>query len=168
MTVSKEPDPWMWPALKKLKASGRYLIAALSNTTIWPESSVLSQPSPHDDVKGIFDVFISSAHVGLRKPDPAIYKYTLDTLDKYARENAQTERGRRLDWKDGVRAGDILFLDDIGENLKAAKQAGFGTMKVNLGRAFDAVSQLEQLTGLQLDGGHPKISSAPRVPAPKL
>lgn len=36
MMASREPDPWMWPALKKLKASNQYLVAALSNTMIFP------------------------------------------------------------------------------------------------------------------------------------
>ena len=56
----------------------------------------------------------------------------------------------------GVSASDILFLDDIGENLKTAKKIGFGTIKVNLGRAFEAVDQLEKVTGLQLAGTHPR------------
>ena len=35
----------------------------------------------------------------------------------------------------GRGAGDeVVFLDDIGENLKAARERGFGTIKVDLGR----------------------------------
>lgn len=169
MSASRVPDPWMWPALKKLKASGRYLIAALSNTMIFPEWHPLhKQSSEHDDVRGIFDVFISSAHIGLRKPDPKIYKYAVETLDKFAKENKEGEVGRKLGWGEGVKAGEIVFLDDIGENLKAARQAGFGTIKVNLGMAYEAVDELEKLTGLNLAGGHPRISSAPKIPRPKL
>lgn len=36
MTAARAPDPWMYPALKALKASGRYVVAALSNTVIFP------------------------------------------------------------------------------------------------------------------------------------
>ena len=56
-----------------------------------------------------------------------------------------------------MRADEIVFLDDIGENLKAAKNAGFGTIKVPLGRAYEAVDELEKITGLKLAGDHPKV-----------
>jgi hypothetical protein len=36
MDGSRAPDPWMFPALKKLKASGKHILAALSNTMIYP------------------------------------------------------------------------------------------------------------------------------------
>lgn len=166
MRASRAPDPWMWPALQKLKASGKYLIAALSNTMIYPEGHEFNTP-PADDVRSIFDLFISSAHVGLRKPDPKIYQLAVKEVDKYARENAEG-KGKGLGWENGVKPEEITFLDDIGENLKAAKKAGFSTIKVNLGMAYDAVSALEELTGLQLAGNHPKISSAPKIPRSKL
>jgi len=158
MAASQDPDPWMYPALKKLKEDGTYIIAALSNTVIFSPDHPYSQRAFLDDpVRSSFDVFVSSAHVGLRKPDPRIYALALEKVDGFARQNADTERGRRGCWKDGVRAADVLFLDDIGENLKAGKKAGFRTIKVHLGRAFEAVEELEKVTGLRLDGGHPKV-----------
>ena len=163
MGASRAIDPWTWPALQKLKASGKYIIAALSNTVIFPEGHEYNDNS----VRPIFDVFISSAHVGLRKPDPAIYEMALNAVDAYARENAAT-KGKGLGWENGVQPGDVVFLDDIGENLKAAKKVGFGTIKVQLGQAYDAVTELEKLTGLQLAGDHPKVSSAPKIPKAKL
>jgi FMN phosphatase YigB (HAD superfamily) len=165
MGASRKPDPWMWPALKKLRASGRYILAALSNTMIFPPDHPYGQPG--DEVRSSFDIFISSAHVGLRKPDPKIYELALRELDKYAKEHAAT-RGKDLGWADGVKPSEIVFLDDIGENLKWAKKAGFGTIKVNLGMAYEAVSLLEELTGLELAGDHPKISSAPTIPKSRL
>jgi FMN phosphatase YigB (HAD superfamily) len=166
MSASRTPDPWMWPALRKLKASGRYIVAALSNTVIFPPDHPFSH-APVGDVRGCFDVFISSAHVGLRKPEPKIYELAVKELNKYAKEHAVT-KGKDLGWADGIKPEDIVFLDDIGENLKAAKKAGFGTIKVNLGMTYDAVTALEYLTGLQLAGDHPKISSAPKIPTAKL
>ena len=56
----------------------------------------------------------------MSKPDPAIYKYTLDKLE--------------------VNAEDAIFLDDLGHNLKAAKALGLRTIKVsihNIGRTLD-------------------------------
>ncbi|KAG9250206.1 haloacid dehalogenase-like hydrolase [Emericellopsis atlantica] len=158
MTASNHPDPWMFPALQKLQESGRYILAALSNTVIFPVGHPLHAEPPFDDpVRRIFDVFVSSAHVGMRKPDPKIYQYALEQVDKYAKDHG----------KGSVGPGDIVFLDDIGENLKEAKRQGFQTIKVPLGRTYEAVEALERITGLQLDGGHPKIAIEPRYPAPK-
>lgn len=163
MAMARSHDPWMFPALQNLRASGRYILAALSNTVVYPPGHPLA--NAHDELRTIFDVFISSAHIGMRKPDPAIYEHAVRELDRFAREKAGAE-GRNTDgWKDGVTAGDIVFLDDIGENLKAAKNAGFGTIKVDLGRAFEAVDQLEKVTGLKLAGTHPRIAVKPRTKA---
>lgn len=152
----------MYPALKALKSSGRYILAALSNTVIFPPDHKYSTTESPDDPRRLFDVFISSAHVGLRKPDPAIYALALKEVDHFARENAAS-RGESLGWEEGVRADEVLFLDDIGENLKAGKKAGFQTIKVNLGRVFEAVDQLEEVTGLKLAGNHPRIPVKPIV-----
>ena len=160
MTVSQTPDPWMFPALKNLKASGKYILAALSNTVIFPPGHKLHVENHTDDpVRRLFDVFVSSAHVGIRKPDPRMYQFALEQVDKFAKDNKRPP--------EGVKAEDILFLDDIGENLKQAKKQGFRTVKVHLGRAFEAVEELEAVTGLKLAGDHPKIPIKPKYPATK-
>jgi FMN phosphatase YigB (HAD superfamily) len=164
MSKSRFPDPWMFPALKALKASGRYILAGLSNTVIFPKGHDLYQDNSFDDpVRSLFDVFVSSAHVGLRKPDPQIYQLALQKVNEFARANAGTQRGISLGWADGIRADQVLFLDDIGENLKAAKKQGFQTIKVMLGRTYEAVEALEQATGLALEGDHPKIPIKPKL-----
>lgn len=140
MRFSRTPDPYIYPALVKLKASGRFLIAALSNTMIFPPSHPYSFPGSKGDVRAQFDVFISSAHVGMRKPDPRIYQRALKDMDEYDRRAGGA----------GIRAEDVLFLDDIGENLKAARKAGMRTIKVNLGRTRDAVKELETIIGMRL------------------
>lgn len=168
MSSARAPDPWMFPALKKLKASGKYIVAALSNTVIFPPDHEYSQVAFSDDpIRSNFDVFVSSAHVGLRKPDPRIYELALKKVNEFARENANTDRGRALGWAEGVRPEDVVFLDDIGENLKAAKRAGFGTIKVTLGKAFEAVEALEEVTGLKLEGDHPKVPIKPNLEGTK-
>lgn len=106
----------------------------------------------NDGVRSLFDIFISSAHVGMRKPDAAIYDYALRELDNFAREHP--EKGFGV----GIQAGDVLFFDDIGENLKAARRKGFATVKVHLGRAYEAVDTLEEVTGLKLAGSHPRVA----------
>jgi microsomal epoxide hydrolase len=138
MRVSRTPDPYMYPALQKLKASGQFIIGALSNTVIFPDGHPYNSDS--NGVKSQFDFFISSAHTGLRKPDPKIYAAALKEMDTLAKK-----RGLQ-----GAEPSDVVFLDDIGENLKAAKKAGLRTIKVNLGRTQDAIRELEKITGLQL------------------
>lgn len=163
MRSSRAPDPWMWPALKKLKESGKYVLAALSNTIDFPASydHKFGELPSYDNVKGIFDVFVSSAHVGMRKPNEDIYLYALDAVSRYAKKNAKA-RGRQ-DWLQGVKADEVLFLDDIGENLKMGKQVGFQTVKVHLGKAFEAVDALEDVTGLKLAGDHPRVPVKPVI-----
>ena len=152
----------MWPALKALKHSNKYILAALSNTMIFPPSHPYSQPSPDRDdqesVKSIFDVFISSAHVGLRKPDSAIYDLALKQVNEFS----------RMQGRGDIKAEDVLFLDDIGENLKSGKNRGFRTLKVHLGRAFEAVDELEKITGMKLAGDHPRIAVQAKVWKAKL
>lgn len=164
MGAARTPDPWMLPALVKLKESGRFLLAALSNTVIFPPHHEFSRGTPDSaiDPRTLFDVFISSAHVGLRKPSPEIYQFALKEVKKYAKEHAAT-RGKGLGWEKGIEPGDIVFLDDIGENLKFARKAGWRTIKVHLGKAFDAVTELEEITGSQLAGDHPKVAIESRA-----
>ncbi|RAK98647.1 HAD family hydrolase [Aspergillus ibericus CBS 121593] len=138
MKVARTPDPYMFPALKRLKQSGQFVMGALSNTVIFPEGHPYN--ADLDDRKSQFDFFISSAHTGLRKPDGKIYQVALQEMETIARKKGM----------DGIRPADIVFLDDIGENLKAAKKAGMRTLKVNLGRSQDAVQELERMTGLRL------------------
>ncbi|PWY77468.1 HAD-like protein [Aspergillus heteromorphus CBS 117.55] len=144
MRISRTPDPYMFPALKQLKASGRFVMGALSNTVIFPDGHPYG--AELDEKKSQFDFFISSAHTGLRKPDRKIYQAALQEMDTLAKQRGVG----------GMRPSDIVFLDDIGENLKGAKKAGMRTLKVNLGRTQDAVRELEQITGLQLLDGPDK------------
>jgi epoxide hydrolase-like predicted phosphatase len=135
MTASRYPDPYMYPALQKLKASGQFTLAALSNTVIFPPGSPVGEIA-EGDVRRMFDVFVSSAHVGMRKPDPRIYEYTMEKL----REKLGGE----------LKPEEVLFLDDIGENLKAARRLGMRTLRVWLGKTDNAVKELGDAVGMDL------------------
>ena len=138
MGISRTPDPHMAPALRKLKETGRWRLAALSNTSIFPPGHPFNEPRP-DDIKEVFDVFISSAHVGMRKPDKIIYDFTMQKL--------------REKWPEtDIQPGDVVFFDDIGENLKMGKKVGWRTVKVWLGKTEATAKELEQITGEQLCG----------------
>jgi len=135
MSMSRTPDPYMYPALQRLQASGQFKLVALSNTTVFPEGHEFNVVRP-GDVKTFFDIFVSSAHVGMRKPNRDIYEHALKLI--------------RDKWGQDIRNEDIVFLDDIGENLKMAKSLGIRTIRVLLGRSQEAVKQLEEATGLRL------------------
>ena len=141
MSHSRTPDPHIFPALKRLKSSGKFVIAALSNTVIFPDGHPYNFVGP-DDVRNMFDVFVSSAHVGMRKPDPRIYHYALEKVREVWRERSRGE--------EEIEAKDIVFLDDIGENLKTGRAVGMRTIRVVMGRTEDAVRELERVTGMPL------------------
>lgn len=155
MRTSRQPDPYIYPALKRLRA--HFVLGALSNTVAFPEGilddrgvlynkSLRHAPAPNAfandsvHIQDCFDVFISSAHVGLRKPDPKAYELAVRELSRVAEERGEGK----------VEAGEVLFLDDIGVNLKWAGKSGLRTIKVNLGRTRDAVLELERETGVRL------------------
>ncbi|KAK3673472.1 hypothetical protein LTR78_006706 [Recurvomyces mirabilis] len=150
MRIAREPDPYMYPALKKMRkaadqSNGKLILAALSNTSIFPRDHPYNENiyagSRNKHLKDIFDVFISSAHVGMRKPDEPIYRYTITRIHEFVK----TKYGGL-----GVKAEDFTFVDDIGANLRTARRLGMSTIKVQLGRADKAVEELEKLTGLSL------------------
>jgi putative hydrolase of the HAD superfamily len=79
-------------------------------------------------VLALFDVVVESSRTGLRKPDPAIYQLAC----------------RRL----GVEPPEVVFLDDLGVNLKPARQMGMTTIKVVDPDA--ALAELEAAVGFDL------------------
>lgn len=152
MRVARQPDPHMFPALQKLRAAadaskGQLVLAAMSNTSHFPEGHAFNDVSTPEgkqnaELKGLFDVFVSSAHVGMRKPAEDIYFYTLGRVAEFVRQKGWSE--------EGVRMEDVVFLDDIGGNLKTGRKVGMATVKVVLGKTEDAVQELEKITGLSL------------------
>jgi len=74
------------------------------------------------------DVVVESSRVGLRKPDPAIYRLVCGEL--------------------GVEPAEAAFLDDLGINLKPARALGMTTIKVDDPDA--AIAELEAVVGFPL------------------
>jgi epoxide hydrolase-like predicted phosphatase len=147
MAAASTPDAHIVPAVRKLRADGRFVVGALSNTSVYtvpttsaPASS--GKDKPAFNPRTLFpDLFISSAHSGMRKPEKRIYEHAL-------------QEARRL-WKDQgrkgeVEASDVLFLDDIGENLRVAKECGWRTVRVRIGKTRDAVREVEGIVRLRL------------------
>jgi len=134
------PRPEMARAIEHIRARG-LKTAALTNN--WSDSADAAKPgmarrgsnvtdgrSPphalHDMLA--FDVIIESSVVGLRKPDPRIYALALARLD--------------------VLASEAVFLDDLGINLKPAREMGITTIKV--ADPADALAELEAVLGFGL------------------
>ncbi len=155
MSASRHPDPYIFPALQKLKTlSPRFILGALTNTVIYPPDHAWSQESPSTTSsskstdmsayffkpKELFDVYVASAEVGMRKPQKEIYELAVRRLDEF-------DRGKG---GDGVKAEDVLFLDDIGENLKMARKVGMRTIRVQLGKTWRAVKELEKEARVEL------------------
>lgn len=60
------------------------------------------------DWKDIFEGLFFSFNIGMKKPDPAIYSYTLE--------------------KAGIKAGHTLFIDDLYSNIEPARRCGINTI----------------------------------------
>jgi len=80
------------------------------------------------EVMALFDHIIESAKIGLRKPDPRIYRMMIEAL--------------RVD------PAKCVYLDDLGVNLKPAREMGMTTIKVVT--AAQALTELEAATGMKL------------------
>jgi epoxide hydrolase-like predicted phosphatase len=104
---------------------GRYKVALLTNA--WPGQDDLIREQFGLDVHTEFDVYVNSAHVGLRKPDPVIFHLTLDRLD--------------------VAPQQAIFLDDMLCNVDSARELGIHTVQF-----VDPVTSLAELEALL---GHP-------------
>jgi epoxide hydrolase-like predicted phosphatase len=109
------PRPVMLEAIGRIRRRG-IAVAALTNN--W----VGEQDRTHE-LRGHFDAFVESSAVGLRKPDRRIYLLACKSL--------------------GIEPAEAVFLDDIGRNLKIARELGMTTLKVDEPeQALDALSSL--------------------------
>ena len=120
IALASQPRPAMLGAVRRIRERG-LLAAALTNNWVG-EGDGTSVLRPH------FDVFVESAVVRLRKPDPRIYEHACRSL--------------------GIEAREAIFLDDIGSNLKTARALGMTTIKVTAPEP--ALDELEALLGFAL------------------
>ncbi|KAG2185601.1 hypothetical protein INT44_002394 [Umbelopsis vinacea] len=127
-------DERIFYAIKQLKESGKFKVAALTNNFEYPEDDLkeieaLGGKLP-DELRSQFDEFIESRIVGLRKPDPKFYQHACKVV--------------------GVEPSEAIFLDDIGMNLRAANKLGMTTIQVMMGNSLPAVEKLQSLVGIDL------------------
>ncbi len=125
--LSGDLRPEMIEALRRVKA--RFKTGCITNNL--PANAIGSASGRSlyvAEVMVLFDHVIESAKIGLRKPDPQIYRMMIDAL--------------------GVDPGRCVYLDDLGVNLKPARDMGMTTIKVV--NAQQAIAELEAATGLSL------------------
>lgn len=119
--------PEMVEALKRIKA--QFKTGCITNNL--PANAIGSMTGRSlyiAEVMVLFDHVIESAKIGLRKPDPRIYQLMVETLK--------------------VDPNNCVYLDDLGVNLKPAREIGMTTIKVTSGA--QAIAELEKATGLKL------------------
>ena len=92
------------------------------------EEGNVSVSGKHDVIMDLFDFIIESSKVNLRKPDPAFYKMACE--------------------KASIEPSEAVFLDDLGINLKPAKNLGMKTIKVINSR--DALQELQELISIKI------------------
>lgn len=91
---------------RELSATGKYFMATLNN-----ESRDLNQYRIQTfGLREIFSLFVSSCFVGLRKPDPPIYRLALEITQKLPEE--------------------CCFIDDRPPNLESPRQLGMHTIQM--------------------------------------
>ncbi len=106
--------PRMVAALDALKAAGYALGCITNNVPAGNGAGMASdagKAAAVADVLARFDHVVESSKVGVRKPDPAIYRMMCKALD--------------------VEPGACIYLDDLGINCKPAAMLGMHAIKVN-------------------------------------
>lgn len=110
--LSGDIRPRVVDAFRACKA--KFKVGCITNNALTGKGAGMSS-SPHKaqqvaEVFSLFDHVIESSKAGVRKPDPRIYRMMCDAL--------------------GVAPGACVYLDDLGINLKPAREMGMTTIKV--------------------------------------
>lgn len=123
--LSGDVRPEMVTALRRLHAAG-YVQACLTNNVA---NGGAGDARPEvGDVMAIFDLVVESSKLGVRKPEPRFYELACELL--------------------AVEPPACVFLDDLGINLKPARDMGMTTIKVS--DPAVALAELEAVVGVAL------------------
>ncbi len=103
MLAQSVPDPTCLELVRRMSARGGVRLFTLNN-----ESDILNQHRITTfGLEGLFEGFLSSCWLGLRKPSPLIFERALKIVQ--------------------ARAGETLFVDDRAQNIEAARALGIRT-----------------------------------------
>ncbi len=132
--LAGEPRPQMVVALKR--CGEHFINACLTNNVRFGEGPGMQFDTDRAGeiarIMQLFDVVVESSAVGVRKPDPAFYRLACEQA--------------------GVQPPEVVYLDDLGVNLKPARAMGMTTIKVT--GPEQALDDLADCTGL--DFGSPR------------
>ena len=127
--LSGDIRPRMVAALDWLKANGYRIGCITNNVPAGHGAQMSSTEEKAEAIRAImtrFDHVVESSKVGIRKPDPAIYRMACEAL--------------------GVAPAECVYLDDLGINCKPAAVLGMAAIKVANGD--QALADLEIALGL--------------------
>jgi putative hydrolase of the HAD superfamily len=131
-SLSGDIRPQMVEALRRCKQAFR--VACITNNMKHGEGPGMARSADKAknvaEIMMLFEHVVESSKLGLRKPDPRIYRHACDLL--------------------GVQPEDCVYLDDLGINLKPARALGMRTIKV--GDPDVAIDELQAMVGIQLRG----------------
>lgn len=100
--------PGMVEAVRR--CADRMLTGLLTNNFVSADIAFTGEAEGHASVIGSFDTIVESRELGVRKPDRRFYEVACERL--------------------GIRPDEAVFLDDLGVNLKPARDLGMVTIKV--------------------------------------
>ncbi len=121
----------MIAALARVKEAGYKTGCITNNLPKIDSKAVLAASEKRDVVERIhanFDHIIESSKAGVRKPEPRIYEMMCTAL--------------------AIAPASCIFLDDLGINLKPARQMGMTTIKVPFDDVAPAIAELYRLLDL--------------------
>jgi putative hydrolase of the HAD superfamily len=125
--------PEMVEALRRVRT--RYRVACITNNVKDGTGPGMARDAERArqiaEVMELFEHIVESSRLGLRKPDPRIYRHACALL--------------------GVEPQQCVYLDDLGINLKPARAMGMRTIKVV--DPAQAIAELEAITGMELRQG---------------
>ncbi|XP_069053735.1 bifunctional epoxide hydrolase 2 [Lepisosteus oculatus] len=127
----------MLEAAIKLRSRG-FTTCVLTNNWVDDSSQRGGMARTLTALSGHFDLIVESCRVGMRKPETSIYSFTLDRLQSKPQE--------------------VIFLDDIGANLKVARDLGMATILVE--DTTEALKELQALSGVELLGQDEMVPSS--------
>jgi putative hydrolase of the HAD superfamily len=131
-SLSGDIRPQMVEALRRCKQAFR--VACITNNMKHGEGPGMARSADKAqavaEIMMLFEHVVESSKLGLRKPDPRIYRHACDLL--------------------GVQPEECVYLDDLGINLKPARALGMRTIKV--GDPDVAIDELQAMVGIALRG----------------
>jgi len=106
-----EPNEPMIAAMRGAKEAGKRMALLTNNVREWEPFWRTMLP-----VDEIFELVVDSAFVGMRKPEPEIYRLTLERLREHDSELGDLE------------FSDCVFVDDVEVNCTAARELGINVV----------------------------------------